>query len=133
MLKIFTQGFSLIELMTVITIIGILTAIAVPSYQHYVLRARFVELINLADIFKTAVTIAIQEGDPLNEITTGVFGIPDAPKPTKHLDHLSIANGIITIVASNTLSGLTYILKPNFDGTTWTISGTCLKAGLCHD
>jgi type IV pilus assembly protein PilA len=126
------NGFSLIELMVVITIISILSAIAIPSYQFYIKRARFTEVISTTEIYKTAVALAFEAGAPINEITTGLHGIPPPPDATKNLQSLSIENGIITATSSALLNGLTYILTPSNNGEIWTQSGTCLQAGLCE-
>jgi type IV pilus assembly protein PilA len=67
MLKKMQQGFTLIELMIVVAIIGILAAIAIPAYQDYAIRAKITEGLNLADSGKTAVAEAFQSGG-----TTGV-------------------------------------------------------------
>jgi prepilin-type N-terminal cleavage/methylation domain-containing protein len=127
-----THGFSLIELMIVVTIIGILAAIAIPSYQNYTRRARFAEVISATEVFKTAVAIALQQGAEPGELTNGSNGIPDAPKSTRNLASILVENGIITSTGTDLVDNASYILKPNSDSSNWTISGTCLKHGFCN-
>lgn len=125
-------GFSLIELMIVLAIIGILSVIAIPSYQSYTQRARFAEIISATEIFKLAVALALQEGATPEELVNGKYGIPDSPKRTKQLANISVENGIITATATELLNNATYILKPNADGSAWTTSGSCIKNRLCN-
>ena len=127
-----TQGFSLIELMIVVAIIGILSTIAIPSYQNYTQRARFSEVIAATEPFKTAVSLALQQGVSATELSNNNHGIPAEPSATKNLASVKVENGIITATASQTASGNTYILTPNSDGSAWTVDGTCIKAGLCE-
>ena len=62
MLKKMQQGFTLIELMIVVAIIGILAAIAIPAYQDYTIRAKVTEGLNLADSAKTAIAESCESG-----------------------------------------------------------------------
>ncbi|MDR3478517.1 MAG: prepilin-type N-terminal cleavage/methylation domain-containing protein [Gammaproteobacteria bacterium] len=126
------RGFSLIELMIVVTIIGILSMVAIPSYQNYTKRARFTEVIIAAEPFKIAVSLALQSGATLDTLTNGIQGIPSSPKATKNLANLTIQHGAIIATGTQAAGGATYILKPNTDGSDWTVSGTCLKEGLCE-
>ena len=127
------RGFSLIELMVVVSIIGILTVIALPSYHHYAERARFTEVISATEPYKLAISVALQQGESMDELITGAHGIPDAPEVTKNLASLSIDKGIITATGTALVNNATYILKPNNDGTHWQVDGSCLQEGLCHE
>ena len=127
-----SNGFTLIELMIVVSIIGILTMIAIPSYQNYTRRARFAEVMSTAGIYKTAVAVALQEGTAVEDITDGKYGIPSKPKSSKNLASLNVARGIITATATEAAGSVTYILKPSSDGSSWAVGGTCLKAGFCN-
>lgn len=128
----YSQGFSLIELMIVVSLIGILAAIAIPSYQNYIQRARFTEVIATTETFKTAISLALQQGASLSDLTNATHGIPPEPKSTKNLASIKVENGIITAVATEIAGGTTYILKPNADGSSWTVTGSCLKNGMCN-
>lgn len=131
-LRFNVNGFSLIELMVVVSIIGILAVMAIPSYVAYTERARFAEIISIANIYKTAVSLALQQGASPSELSNGVHGIPPEAKSTKHLASVKVENGTITAIATELIQNATYILKPNTDGSLWTVSGTCVKAGLCN-
>lgn len=126
------SGFSLIELMIVVAISSILSVIAIPSYQSYTQRARFTEILAVASAFKTAVSVALQEGIPIVECVNGKHGIPIEPKATKNLASVKVEGGTITATATDLLGNATYVLKPSLDGSVWSVSGTCLKSGLCN-
>lgn len=126
------NGFSLIELMIVVSIIGILAVAALPTYQRYTERARFAEVIAATAPFKIAVAIALQQGTPSNDINTHSNGIPDSPTKTANLDTIKVEQGIITATGTSLVNNNTYTLSPSSDGSDFTVGGTCLESGLCH-
>ncbi len=126
------NGFSLIELMIVVAIIGILSVIAIPSYQTYTERARFAEVVSATSPFKLAIALALQQGFLPEELSPGKHGIPPALSGTKNLASITVSNGIITATSTKPAGDATLILTPTADGSVWTIEGTCLSKGLCN-
>src|ERR1700733_4755705 len=113
MLKQVQKGFTLIELMIVVAIIGILAAIAIPAYQDYTIRAKVTEGIGLADAAKTAVGEAYQSGD-----MAGVSALSTSfsSSATKYVTSIAISTtGVITVTYSGLvpqISGQTLLLTP---------------------
>src|SRR5580693_6182280 len=101
MFKKFQQGFTLIELMIVVAIIGILAAIAIPAYQDYTIRAKITEGLNLADSAKTAVAESFQSGG-LTGLKAAASSWNGAFVATKYVTgiNMNTANGVITIAYS---------------------------------
>lgn len=126
------SGFSLIELMIVVVIIGILSAIALPTYQNYTQKARFTEVIAATLPFKTAIALALQQGFKSSELDPGQNGIPPAPNPTRNLASLTVHHGIITAKGTAMAGNATLILTPIPDGSFFEISGSCLDLGFCE-
>ncbi|MES2205060.1 MAG: prepilin-type N-terminal cleavage/methylation domain-containing protein [Pseudomonadota bacterium] len=125
------NGFSLIELMVVVAIVGILAAIAVPSYQKYIEKAKFSEVISSSEPYKLAVSLDLQESIPIAELNSGEHDIPIFSEATENLENIVVNAGVITATATAALDESTYILTPNNTGTQWVVSGTCKENSLC--
>jgi len=112
------QGFTLIELMIVVAIIGILAAIALPAYQDYTIRAKVSEGLSLAAAAKAAVTETNASTGTM-PASNAAAGLPAAAQITGNaVTSISVgANGVISILYNNTLGG-----SPSFDGSTITLT-----------
>jgi type IV pilus assembly protein PilA len=99
------KGFTLIELMIVVAIIGILAAVALPAYQDYTVRARVSEVILAASSCRTAITDVVANTTSGTDIGT-VLAATCSITPTKMVESgSSDDNGVITIAASTTVGG----------------------------
>ena len=96
------KGFTLIELMIVVAIIGILAAIAIPAYQDYTIRSKVTELINAAGVCKTSVAEYYQAVGtfPTDQTKAGCSNVGTA----NTVPPVVAATGLITVDASGTLA-----------------------------
>ncbi len=123
-LKSIHKGFTLIELMIVVAIIGILAAVALPAYQDYTIRARTSELILAASAARTSVTEAAQQ---LNTLTGAGSGMVIGTGGKISAATVS-ADGLITIAGSDSsmgTSGISMTLTPSWNTTANTVIWSC--------
>jgi len=130
------KGFTLIELMIVVAIIGILAAVALPAYQDYTKKSKFAEVVTQVGAARTAVELCYQTEGALTTCDAGEGSIPAAvlTGTYNNLDTMSILDGVITATATAAADSKTMVVTPVASAAgvlAWTTAGTCLAEGWC--
>jgi type IV pilus assembly protein PilA len=127
------QGFTLIELMIVVAIIGILAAVAIPAYQDYTIRAQVTDGLGLASSGKTAVSEFFSTNGtlPLTNISAGMATATSIDG--NNVASVTVATGVLTILysaAAGPLNGGTLDLNPRTSGGR--VAWSCTETGGNH-
>ena len=132
------QGFTLIELMIVVAIIGILAAIAIPAYQDYTIRAQVSEGLNLASGAKAAVSESFMDRGvlPLDNVAAGIEAAGNITG--KYVASVTVINGVVTVAyasggaqsANASINGATLLLTPNGQGTAGSVDWACTGGNI---
>ncbi len=118
------QGFTLIELMIVVAIIGILAAVALPAYQDYTNRAKVSELILAGADAKINISEFVQVKGTMLNAGSGIT-VPTGGKNVKSTSSVTKATGVITVLSSGITPSVTIILTPSLDSASGVVSWTC--------
>ena len=131
------NGFSLLELLLVVALIGILAAFAVPTYQTYLQKTRFMEVVQHSHAIRVAQSACLlQAGDGISACDTfGELAVP-APGTSDNTQSvgLSATSGIITGTGAAAAGGYTFTLSPSINSAgllTYAVGGSCITAGFC--
>ncbi|MEQ5837394.1 pilin [Marinobacter sp. NFXS9] len=112
------QGFTLIELMIVVAIIGILAAVAIPAYQDYTARAQVSEGVNLAAGLKSTISDIWANEGSLTNADSNNAGLPVATDVKgSYVSQVSVSDGLITVTMKNSdvssgIKGKTFQISP---------------------
>ncbi|EPV3838778.1 prepilin peptidase-dependent pilin [Morganella morganii] len=105
------HGFTLIEVMVVIAIVAVLSAIAVPGYQNYIRKAALIDVLRTVTAFKTGVELCSFDSPSFAGCNSGQDSVP-AGSPGRYIKSVNAENGVVTVQGNSSLAALTVSTTP---------------------
>jgi len=136
-LKSEQQGFSLLEMLLVVALIGILAAYAVPTYQGYMQQTRFMEVVQQTQSVRISQAACLMTvGQELSACDSFAELALQAPSASDNTASVSItaSTAVITGTGTSASGDYTYLLTPSYNEAgqlDYAVSGTCVAAGAC--
>ena len=130
-------GFSLLEMLLVVALIGVIAAYAVPTYQSYMQNTRFMEVVQQTQAVRLSqAACLLQAGNNLSACDAYDELTLNAPAATNNTASVDITGntGILTGTGTAAAGGYTYTLTPSFNDQNqlqYAVGGTCVKAKAC--
>lgn len=106
-------GFTLIEMMIVVGIVAILSAIGIPAYQNYLQKAALTDMLMASVPYRTSVELCAVERGDITSCNLGSNGISTG-RGSRYVASITVAGGVITLTGTESLSGLSVVLTPQW-------------------